>query len=33
MTLDAGKKDLDKKLFINFTVDGKKYTSELVKKD
>ena len=30
ITFDAGKKDLDKKLFINFTVDGKKYTSELI---
>lgn len=32
MTLDAGKKDLEKKLFVNFTVDGEKYTSELVEK-
>lgn len=33
ITLDAGKKDLEKGLFVNFTVDGKKYTSELVAKD
>ena len=33
ITLDAGKKDLEKKLFVNFTVNGKKYTSELVAKD
>lgn len=33
ITLDAGKKDLDKKLFVNFTVNDKKYTSELVAKD
>lgn len=32
MNIDAGKKDLEKKLFVNFTVDGKKYTSELVEK-
>ncbi len=32
MDIDAGKKDLEKKLFVNFTVDGKKYTSELVEK-
>lgn len=32
MSIDAGKKDLDKKLFLNYTVDGKKYTSELIKK-
>ena len=30
MTLDVGKKDLEKKLFINFTVDGKTYRSELI---
>lgn len=33
ITLDAGKKDLEKGLFVNFTVDGKKYTSELVAKN
>ena len=32
MTLDAGKQDLEKKLFVNFTVNGKTYTSELVEK-
>lgn len=32
MILDAGKKDLDKKLYINFNSDGKQYTSELVVK-
>ena len=32
MTLDAGKKDLEKGLFVNFTVDGEKYSSELVVK-
>lgn len=32
ITYDAGKKDLEKKLFVNFTVDGKKYTSELIEK-
>ena len=32
ITWDAGKKDLEKKLFVNFTVDGQKYTSELVEK-
>lgn len=32
MNIDAGKKDLDKKLFLNFTRDGKTYTSELVEK-
>lgn len=32
ITLDAGKKDLEKKLFVNFTVNGKKYTSELIEK-
>lgn len=32
MSIDAGKKDLDKKLFLNYTIDGKKYTSELIKK-
>ena len=30
ITFDAVKKDLDKKLFINFTVNGQKYTSELI---
>ena len=33
ITFDVGKKDLNKKMFLNFTVNGKKYTSELVKKD
>lgn len=33
ITFDVGKKDLDKKMFLNFTINGKKYTSELVKKD
>lgn len=32
MTLDAGMKDWEKKLFVNFTVDGKTYTSELIEK-
>lgn len=32
MILDAGKKDLNKKLYINFNSDGKQYTSELVTK-
>lgn len=32
MTLDAGTKDWEKKLFVNFTIDGKTYTSELVEK-
>lgn len=32
MILDAGKKDLDKKLYINFNSGGKQYTSELVVK-
>ena len=32
MTFDVGKKDLDKKLFIHFTINGEKYTSELVVK-
>lgn len=30
MNIDAGKKDLEKKLFVNFISNGKKYTSELV---
>lgn len=30
MTLDAGKKDLEKKLYIHFKSNGKQYTSELV---
>ena len=32
ITFDVGKKDLDKKLFLNYTMGGKKYTSELVEK-
>ena len=32
ITFDVGKKDLDKKLFLNYTMDGKKYTSELIEK-
>lgn len=32
MILDAGKKDLNKKLFINFSMNGKQYTSELIEK-
>lgn len=32
ITYDASKKDLDKKLFMNFTVNGQKYTSELIQK-
>lgn len=32
MTFDAGTKDWEKKLFVNFTIDGKTYTSELVEK-
>lgn len=32
MTIDAGKNDLAKRLYINFKVDGKQYTEELVKK-
>lgn len=30
MNIDAGKKNFEKKLFVNFTVNGIKYTSELV---
>lgn len=30
MNIDAGKKDFEKKLFVNFTVNGTRYTSELV---
>lgn len=30
MDIDAGKKDLEKKLFVNFISNGQKYTSELV---
>ncbi len=32
MTIDAGKSDLVKKLYINFKVDGKQYTEALVEK-
>ena len=32
MNLDVGKKDLEKKLFVNFISNGEKYTSELVEK-
>lgn len=32
MTLDAGKKDLEKKLYIHFKSNGKQYTSELIVK-
>lgn len=32
MILDAGKKDLEKKLFVNFTTNGQTYTSELIEK-
>ena len=32
MTLDAGKKELEKKLYIHFTSNGKQYTSELIRK-
>lgn len=32
MTIDAGKNDLAKRLYINFKVDGKQYTEELVEK-
>lgn len=32
MTIDAGKSDLAKKLYINFKVDGKQYTEALVEK-
>lgn len=32
ITFDVGKKDLDKKLFLNYVMDGKKYTSEFIEK-
>ena len=32
LTIDAGKSDLDKKLYINFKVNGKQYQEELVEK-
>ena len=32
MTIDAGKKDLDKKLYINFNSNGKEYKRELIEK-
>ena len=32
MNIDAGKKDFEKKLFVNFISNGKKYTSELFDK-
>lgn len=32
MTLDAGKKDLDKKLYINLKSNNEQYRSELIAK-
>ena len=32
MNIDAGKKDFEKKLFVNFVSNGEKYTSELIEK-
>lgn len=32
MNIDVGKKDFERKLFLNFTLDEKKYTSQLVEK-
>lgn len=33
ITLDVGKKDWEKKLFVHFKIDEKEYSSELIKKD
>ena len=32
MTIDAGKSDLAKKLYVNFKLNGKQYTEKLIEK-